>query len=172
MEKTNQVISKQGYEIGFIANNKEQFKRKVRNLNLVTLIDELDNTPSITKLCKENKEICTNEIALLLADTNQFFNVKNGLSEDMIYDIADLIIAEYKHYTMYDIGLCFKMAKLGRFGKVYERLDGGTVMDWLNQYEIQRDKSIIRNAEDKHAQTKENTYRDKKNWLNFTHNIG
>ena len=163
---------KQGYEIGFIANNIEQFKRKVRNLNLVTIIDELDHTPSITRLCKENKEICTNEIALLLAETNKFFNVKNGLSEEMIYDIADLIISEYKHYTMYDIGLCFKMAKLGRFGKVYERLDGGTVMDWLNSYEIQRDKAIIRNAEDLHAQTKEDTHRDKKSWLNFTHKNG
>ena len=158
---------KQKYELGFIQNNEIEFKRKVRNLNLVALLDELENTPSINKLAIINEDAITEEIALLLIQTNKFFNVKNGLTEDILYDIAELIMTEYKHYTMYDIGLCLKMAKLGRFGKVYERLDGGVVMDWLVQYEKQRDKTIIRNAEDEHSRTKADTYREKHQWINF-----
>jgi hypothetical protein len=167
MEEQNQIALNKKYEIGFITNNKLEFKRKVRNLNLVTIVDELEHTPSINVLSRANEDVCRDEIVLLLIETNKFFNVKNGLDEETLYDVADLILSEYKHHTMYDLGLCFKMAKLGRFGKVYERLDGGVVMDWMKQYEKQRDKSIIRNAEDKHAQTKTDTYREKTSWLNF-----
>lgn len=152
---------KQKYELGFITNNEIEFKRTIRNLNLITLIDKLDTTPSITKLCQINEEITREEIALLLIETNKFFSVKNGLNEDIVYDIVDLIISEYKNMTMYDIGLCFKMAKIGRFGKVYERLDGGVIMDWIYQYAKQRDKEIIRNAEDEHSRTKADNYREK-----------
>lgn len=159
------------YEIGYIANNEQEFKRKVRNLNLITIIDELEHTPSINKLSRINKEGLLDEVVLLLIQTDKFFNVKNGLTEDALYDIADLIMSEYKHYTMLDLGLCFKMAKIGRFGKVYERLDGGVVMDWMCQYEIQRDKAIIRNAQDEHNRTKESAFREKTEWLNFTHQI-
>jgi len=152
---------KQKYEAGFIANNEQEFKRKIRNLNLIKLIDTLESTPSIGKLLNFNEEITRDEISLLLIETNKFFSVKNGLNEDIVYDITDLILAEYKNFTMYDIGLCFKMAKLGRFGKVYERLDGGIIMDWVYQYAKQRDKAIIRNAEDEHSRTKYNSYREK-----------
>jgi len=151
----------QKYELGYIANNEQEFKRKVRTLNLLALIDELEITPSINKLCKLNEEITRDEICLLLVETNKFFSVKNGLNEDIVYDVADLILAEYKHLTMLDLGLCFKMAKLGRFGKVYERLDGGIIMDWIYQYARQRDKAIIRNAEDEHSRTKADSYREK-----------
>ena len=152
---------KQKYELGFIHNNEIEFKRKVRNLNLVSLIDELELTPSISKLCKINEDATRDEICLLLVETNKFFSVKNGLNEDIVYDVADLILAEYKNFTMYDLGLCLKMAKLGRFGKVYERLDGGIIMDWIYQYAKQRDKAIIRNAEDEHSRTKASSYREK-----------
>jgi|TARA_R110000822_G_scaffold2454_2_gene11731 hypothetical protein len=167
MEKENQIVLKQKYELGFIANNKQEFKRKVRNLNLVTIIDELESTPSISKLSRINQETTTDEVVLLLIEASKFFNVKNGLNEETLYDIADLIISEYKHYTMYDIGLCLKMAKLGRFGKVYERLDGGVIMDWISQYEKQRDKAILRNAEDEHSKTKGDNSNRSSGWINF-----
>lgn len=155
------------YEIGYIANNEQEFKRKIRDLNLVKIIDELEHTPSLNKLSRINKEGLIDEVVLLLIQTDKFFNVKNGLTEDVLYDIADLILSEYKHLTMYDLGLCFKMAKIGRFGKVYERLDGGVVMDWICQYENLRDKAIIRNAQDAHSRTKADSYREKTNWINF-----
>ena len=68
---------------------------------------------------------------------------------------------------MYDLGLCFKMAKLGRFGKVYERLDGGVVMDWIAQYDKQRDKSILRNAEDEHNRTKGDNSNRSCGWIDI-----
>lgn len=166
MEEEKQIALKQKYELGFIANNEQEFKRVIRNLNLVTILDELEHTPSISRLCKINEEATRDEICLLLVETNKFFSVKNGLNEDIVYDVADLILAEYKNFTMYDLGLCFKMAKLGRFGKVYERLDGGIIMDWIYQYAKQRDKAIIRNAEDEHSRTKADNYRET-SWLNF-----
>ena len=167
MENQNQIALKQKYELGFIASNEQEFKRKVRNLNLIALIDELETTPSLGKLLSINEQITRDEISLLLVETNKFFSVKNGLNEDIVYDITDLILAEYKNFTMYDIGLCFKMAKLGRFGKVYERLDGGIIMDWIYQYAKQRDKRIIQNAEDEHSRIKSSSYREKSSWIEF-----
>ena len=150
------VISSKKYEIGCIAGADKDFKTTIRKLNLPSLIDDIENQDSLVKLSNENEEVLLDEIALLILQLQRFYNVKNPLHEDMIYDIADLLVYEYQHYTMLDIGLCFKYAKLGRYGKVYERLDGGVIMDWFSQYNKTREIMIEDKAIDEHNRIKFN----------------
>jgi len=47
---------------------------------------------------------------------------------------ADLIIDEYYFFKPDDFKLCFTRAKKGLYGKVYDRIDGQIIFDWLNSY--------------------------------------
>lgn len=47
---------------------------------------------------------------------------------------ADLIIDEFYFLKPDDFKLCFNRAKKGYYGKVYDRIDGQVIFEWLNQY--------------------------------------
>lgn len=47
---------------------------------------------------------------------------------------ADLIIEEYYFLKPDDFKLCFTRAKKGYYGKVFDRIDGQVIFEWLNQY--------------------------------------
>jgi hypothetical protein len=152
--KNQEAVLKLEYEVGLIANNISEFKQVVRKLDLTKQVSNIGTTPSLLRCAMQNEELTTSEIALLILDAQKFYNVKNALDEDMLFEVAGLVLSEYKHFNMYDIALCLKNGKLGRYGKIYERLDGGTIMDWFTQYNKKREDLIIMNAETQHSQTK------------------
>lgn len=53
---------------------------------------------------------------------------------------CDLIIETYPHYRLEDLKLCFKNAMKHKNGydKLYDRLDGAIIMDWLKVYDNER----------------------------------
>lgn len=53
---------------------------------------------------------------------------------------ADLIIDEYFFLKPDDFKLCFSNAKKGIYGKVYDRIDGQVIFEWLNAYN--RDRAL------------------------------
>ena len=83
---------------------------------------------------KENPQQLRKEMALLILDLHAFFSVKNGMNKDMIEDTVELILSEYSNLTVYDLALCFREVKVGRYGKIYDRIDGGLIMEWLRKY--------------------------------------
>ena len=119
------------YEIGQVSKKSKDFFKVVRKLDLKKQVNiVLDEKPkTITRAIYEGKE---NEIT---------------------GEIAEMIVAEYPHYNIYDIGLCCQMGKVGKFGKMYGQLNGGAVMDWFSQYEKQRLDSIIHKRQDQKTQS-------------------
>ena len=69
---------------------------------------------------------------------------------------ADLILDEYYNLNIYVIKLCFNMSKSGKFGKVYDRIDGQVIMGWLSEYEAQRIEICEHNNEAKHQSRRAN----------------
>ena len=67
---------------------------------------------------------------------------------------ADLILEEYYYLNIEDFKLCFNMAKSGKFGKVYDRIDGQVIMDWLSTYLNMRIETVVSGNEQKHASIK------------------
>lgn len=63
-----------------------------------------------------------------------FFNVGKAMTDMQTYDTAMLIVETYPMLNVADINFVFKQAKLGRFGKLYDRLDGAIILDWFEQY--------------------------------------
>lgn len=70
----------------------------------------------------------------ILNDVIDFFNVGKTMGAVQVAGAADLIIDEFYFLKPDDFKLCFNRAKKGYYGKVYDRIDGQVIFEWLNQY--------------------------------------
>lgn len=70
----------------------------------------------------------------ILNDVLDFFSVGKSMGAVQVATTADLIIEEYYFLKPDDFKLCFNQAKKGQYGKVYDRIDGQVIFDWLSTY--------------------------------------
>lgn len=133
------------FEEKSIIANPLEFKMQIMDLSTSTLAEiTLKHKPkSLRAIAKVNIEMCIDAISLFIADVQAFFITKSPMGKEQIKEVAMLIYSEYKHYNLYDIGVCFKQGKAGKFGKVYDRLDGGVLFSWLTAYDKSRTASIV-----------------------------
>lgn len=71
---------------------------------------------------------------------SEYFNVGKSMTEQQIDETSQFILLEYYTLTIADIYLIFKKAKLGHFGQLYDRLDGGVILNWFERYFDERTK--------------------------------
>lgn len=65
--------------------------------------------------------------------TNDYFNL-GQMSESQAMQTASILIESYQAETLQDFILCFKMAKTGEFGTVFNRIDGQVINEWFKKY--------------------------------------
>jgi hypothetical protein len=73
-------------------------------------------------------------LTIIVIDLVEFFNVGKTMNEKQVVQTVKLIIDEFYYLKPDDFKLCFDMAKKGKLGKVYDRIDGAVIMEWLNNY--------------------------------------
>lgn len=78
------------------------------------------------------------------------------MDEFQVADLADDIIENYYWLKIDDLKLCFKFAKVGRYGVTY-RIDAPTVLAWLDKYSTQRLNTAEELSYMQHASTKTET---------------
>ena len=120
------------------ANSPEPFWRSI---NPKTEIDVFKApSPSVASLANTYDDVFVNALMYTWFEEFVGFYSTNGtMSPLQIRATIDLVREEYPHYKPEDFKLFFKMAWKGYFGKVYGRIDGEVIMDWLRQYDIRRD---------------------------------
>lgn len=64
------------------------------------------------------------------------------MSIEQIEDTAIILIAQFYYLKIDDFLICFNNAKLGLYGKSYDRLDGMVICEWLNAYDSDRTAKI------------------------------
>jgi hypothetical protein len=69
-----------------------------------------------------------------IVNLREFINVGKKMSDQQTQETAMLIIENYPSLKISDINLIFKRAKLGKFGSMYDRLDGQLVLSWFDAY--------------------------------------
>ena len=77
------------------------------------------------------KELVMNEMVKL----NNFVNASRKMSLEQMEMTADLIIREYYYLKLHEVQYVFEQAMCGRYGKLYESLDGFKIMEWINTYD-------------------------------------
>jgi hypothetical protein len=60
------------------------------------------------------------------------------MTDPQCQETAILILETYPSLTIADINLIFKKAKLGKFGAMYDRLDGQLILSWVDAYFSER----------------------------------
>lgn len=71
-------------------------------------------------------------------DLNDYFNISNRMTDAQTIDVVRLIMEKFNYFKLADFKLCFKNAKTGLYGKVYNRIDGLIIFEWLNLYASER----------------------------------
>lgn len=60
------------------------------------------------------------------------------MNDNQVAMTTDFILEEYPYFKTDDLKLAFKNAMKGKYGKLYNRIDGQTIMGWLREYNKER----------------------------------
>lgn len=77
-------------------------------------------------------------VVYLIIDVLDFFNPSETMNDRQVATTADLILEEYPYMQTDDLKLCFRNAMKGKYGKLYNRIDGQIIMGWLREYNRER----------------------------------
>ena len=149
MEQRNEVaITSQKKYLQNISNPiSKDFKIDVLKMNMDKLVSFTleSKPPSLHKQFKNEEEKTVDIISLMIIEFQDFYNCKSKMNKAQIVETSYLICQHFRHFNYYDIGLCFKDAKMNH--KIYDRIDGGMIMEWLTLHDINRTGLIVTERE-------------------------
>ena len=102
---------------------------------------------SVCSLKKLQRLEGDNAVNLLLANAldelQVYFNLERQMTLPQIEMTIDIIKENFYYFSAEDFSQCFRAAMSGKYGKIYNRLDGAVIMDWLRTYDIERTEKIV-----------------------------
>ncbi len=146
------MTSLQNIDDNFFAPMHPSFNKDVLKLDMNGIIKiALEEKPiSIYKSYKIAEEKTIDMIMLMLIQFQNFYNCKSKMEKVQLEETAYMIVQNFRHLNYYDIGMCLKQAKLHT--KVYDRIDGGMILELLTNYDINRTGMIVNEREKQKAQ--------------------
>lgn len=89
------------------------------------------------------KQTILKSLFLLIKDFAGTFNVVRNMTDDQMVDCALLLTENYKHtnYRIEDFVQFFQVAKTGRYGKVFDRIDAPMILELLDRFDDERWKA-------------------------------
>lgn len=126
-----------------------------------TLIEQhqaaLSNSTQYAKLfdlVQQDEQECISQIMLILIDAIKYFNTSEHMDKEQIQETAYLVAGTMTDLTLEDVAYCIHQAKVGEHGKVYNRIDGGVIMNWLQDYRNKKRAKLAEIEQSKHAHSK------------------
>lgn len=115
-------------------------KQYYATLAPLTVSDALQSiTPPLAVFKKEYGEQSLQAIlVIILTDLIKFFSIGKTMGQDQLVQTIRLIIEDFYYFNIEDFKLCFDNAKRGKYGKVYDRIDGNVIYEWLQKYSEER----------------------------------
>jgi hypothetical protein len=89
----------------------------------------------------------------MIESVYQLVNVGKQIKGDAIVLLAEMIIENYWFLKIDEIDLVFKNGIMGKYGKIYDRVDASVIFDWLHKYDVSDE--VINIYEDKASKFKE-----------------
>lgn len=120
---------------------------------ILTIKDAMQNkAPALVAMKFKNKELAENMLKLMFAKTARAFNITRNIEPGQIIELVDVILHDYYYLKLSEVFYVLKQAKLGKFGKTYERIDEPTILSWFNTYVEEREGIAIEQTLMKHDQ--------------------
>lgn len=99
---------------------------------------------SIAKIKTDKGELILNALLTsILTDLVMFFNVGKTMNTQQIVELANFIKTDYYFIRPSELKYCFDNAKKGRYGQLYDRIDGSIIISWLDDYCAERLNTVI-----------------------------
>jgi hypothetical protein len=108
--------------------------------------------PSLVKMKIKDKELAENMLKLMFAKTARAFNITRNIEPGQIVELVDVVMHDFYYLKLSEIFYVLKQAKMGKFGKTYERLDEPTILGWFNTYAEERTVIAVEQTLSKHDQ--------------------
>ncbi|MDE6649772.1 MAG: hypothetical protein K2K45_07565 [Muribaculaceae bacterium] len=92
-----------------------------------------DSTPTLSQIHRGlGTPLAMMAVSESLMDLKVWFNVKMNLNPDQIAMIAEMILEVHWDLSLNDLKGCFQ--KMMRTAKLYGKLDGSDILQWLDEY--------------------------------------
>jgi hypothetical protein len=114
-------------------------------LQKVKVITDVLNDPNkcIGAIAIQDAETVKDLLIVMITDAVNYFNIGKNMNDNQIIQTVELVLDSYPMFKLSDFKLCFNRAKSGRYGKVYDRIDGQIIFEWLGNYENEREQEIV-----------------------------
>ena len=152
MEKMHSIISLVPSEHNVVSVYDSTIQ-KYNFREILTVKDAMQNkAPALVAMKVKNKELAENMLKLMFAKTARAFNITRNIEPGQIIELVDVILHDYYYLKLSEVFFVLKQAKLGKFGKTYERIDEPTILGWFNTYIEERESIAVENYLQKHDQ--------------------
>jgi len=117
-----------------IYNPQSSRELQVKLKSVSDLIKPEYNTPSLGYLKnKVNELLAVSLIKAHLLELSDYLNLTRSMTGAQIDITAEMILDEFPMIKIADMIYIFKQAKMGKFGAIYEGLDGAKILSWFRQ---------------------------------------
>ncbi len=89
----------------------------------------------LSLLRQRDKPALLKALSLLITQLGGSFNVGKNMDTLQVYECATLLAEKHWYLRLEEFVYVFKQAKLGKYGKVYDRLDVQVISEWLTTYD-------------------------------------
>lgn len=138
IQKMHSIISSAPSELTAV----QVYDRTITKYNfkgIKTINEAMKNeSPSLVLMQNKDKDMADNIMKLMLAKTARSFNITRNIEPGQIIELVETLNSEYYYLKLSEVFYILKQAKLGKFGKTYERLDEPTILSWFNTYVEER----------------------------------
>lgn len=107
------------------------------NLKATTIKEAIySDSPTIFKLSLISDAVVISILNALIIDFVQFLNLGKSMNAQQVLQTSKLIISDtqIKNLKPDDFKIAFNKAKMGHYGKFYDRVDGQVIFEILNAY--------------------------------------
>lgn len=132
-----------------------EYLDRPRRLNVAQIIKDKNEIVSLQDLWYyRGEEYYRAVVTTLITSVAQFFAVGNSMNDRMIEMLCRMIYEKYPRWKVDDLALALDMGMKGDFGPLYNRLDGGVIMEWLGKYDDVRYNEIAQYREQENNEQK------------------
>lgn len=96
-------------------------------------------TPELAVFRKQKGEMTLYALmTIMINDLLDFFSTGKTMGERQMVTTIRMIVEDFYYFNIEDFKLCFDNAKRGKYGKIYDRIDGNIIYEWLQKYSEER----------------------------------
>lgn len=106
-------------------------------------VQEAINGTALATLRRADEAALLKAVKTLIVALSDSLNLAHNLNEGQVVEITFLIAERYYYLKLEELVLVFKKAKMGEYGKTYNRLDVQIIFEWIDKYFCSEERALV-----------------------------